>query len=115
MMAESIPDCTKIIGGIWITKFEEIESRAWGNSESRIPVYYYDFDALTQGLARGGLIILGGRPAMGKTALSLNMALYVSKTYNLPIYLFHIEINKDQISNRFLSMELGIEFRQIKN
>ena len=113
-MEESIPDRTKVIGEILSTKYEEIENRALGNSESGIQVCFYDFDALTQGLPRGGLIVLGGRPAMGKTSLSLNMALNVSKTHNLPVCLFHLEINKEQISNRFLSMELGIESGRLR-
>ena len=66
MMEESIPDRTKVIGEILSTKYEEIKNRALGNSESGIQVCFYDFDALTQGLPRGGLIILGGRPAMGR-------------------------------------------------
>ena len=49
MDEESINDRTKVIGEILSTKFEEIESRALGNSESGIPVSFYDFDALTQG------------------------------------------------------------------
>ena len=114
MEKESIPERTKVIGEILSTKFEEIESRALGNSESGVPVSFYDFDALTQGLPRGGLIVLGGRPAMGKTSLSLNMALNVSKTQNLPVCLFHLEISKEQISNRFLSMELGIESGRLR-
>ena len=114
MMEENNPDRTKVIGEILSTKFEEIESRALGKSESGIPVSFYDFDALTQGLPRGGLIVLGGRPAMGKTSLSLNMALNVTKTQNLPVCLFHLEISKDQISNRLLSMELGIESGRLR-
>ena len=113
-MEESIPDRTKVIGEILSTKYEEIENHALGNSESGIQVCFYDFDALTQGLPRGGLIVLGGRPAMGKTSLSLNMALNVSKTHNLPVCLFHLEISKEQISNRFLSMELGIESGRLR-
>ena len=76
MSKESIADRTKVIGEILSTKFEEIANRALGNSsESGIPVCFYDYDAMTQGLPRGGLIVLGGRPAMGKTSLSFNMAI----------------------------------------
>ena len=115
MSEASIHDRTKVIGEILITKFEEIENRALGNTcDSGISVSFYDFDALTQGLPRGGLIVLGGRPAMGKTSLSLNMALNVSKTHNLPVCLFNLEISKEQISNRFLSMELGIESGRLR-
>ncbi len=115
MSEESINDRTKLIGEILSTKFEEIENRALGNTyDSGIPVSFYDYDAMTQGLPRGGLIVLGGRPAMGKTSLSLNMALNVAKTHNLPICLFHLEISKEQISNRLLSMELGIESGRLR-
>ena len=115
MSEEGINERTKVIGEILSTKFEEIGNRALGNSsESGIPVSFYDYDAMTQGLPRGGLIVLGGRPAMGKTSLSLNMALNVAKTHNLPICLFHLEISKEQISNRLLSMELGIESGRLR-
>ena len=52
MMEKDITDRTKVIGDILSTKFEEIESRALGNRESGIPVSFFDFDALTQGLPR---------------------------------------------------------------
>ena len=69
MSEEKINDRTKVIGEILSTKFEEIENRALGNTcDSGIPVSFYDYDAMTQGLPRGGLIVLGGRPAMGKTS-----------------------------------------------
>ena len=51
---------------------------------------------------------------MGKTSLSLNMILNVAKTENLLIYLFHLEISKEQISNQLLSMELGIESGRLR-
>ena len=116
MSEESINDRTKVIGEILSTKFEEIENHALGNScDSGIPVSFYDYDAMTQGLPRGGLIVLGGRPAMGKTSFSLNIALNIAKTQNLPICLFHLEISKEQISNRLLSMELGIESGRLRS
>ena len=115
MSEERINDRTKVIGEILSTKFEEIKNRALGNTcDSEIPVSFYDYDAMTQGLPRGGLIVLGGRPAMGKTSLSLNIALNIAKTHNLPICLFHLEISKEQISNRLLSMELGIESGRLR-
>ena len=115
MSEERINERTKVIGEILSTKFEEIENLALGNTcNSGVPVSFYDYDAMTQGLPRGGLIVLGGRPAMGKTSLSLNMALNVAKTQNLPICLFHLEISKEQISNRLLSMEIGIESGRLR-
>ena len=115
MSKESINDTTMVIGEILSTKFEEINNRAIGNNYGHgIPVSFYDYDAMTQGLPRGGLIVLGGRPSMGKKSFSLNIALNVAKTKNLPICLFNLEISKEQISNRLLSMELGIESGRLR-
>ena len=114
MREESINDRAKLIGEVLRTKFEDIENHALGNLESGVPVCFYDYDAMTRGLPRGGLIVIGGRPAMGKTSFSLNMALNVAKTQNLPICLFQLEINKEQICDRFLSMELGIESGRLR-
>ena len=63
--------------------FDEIENTALGERVPGIPVNFYDFDAMTQGLRGGDFIILGGRPAMGKTSFSLNIltALIGSPTY----------------------------------
>ena len=54
--------------------FNEIESRSLGTAVAGIPVNFYDLDAMTQGLQRSDLIIVAGRPAMGKTAITLNLA-----------------------------------------
>ena len=79
----------------------KIRNLALGNTyDSGIPVSFYDYDAMTQGLPRGGLIYWW-KTAMGKTSFSLNIALNVAKTQNLPICLFHLEISKEQISNDF--------------
>ena len=59
---------------ILTTTFNEIESRSLGTSVAGIPVNFYDLDAMTQGLQRSDLIIVAGRPAMGKTSIVLNLA-----------------------------------------
>ena len=54
MSEESINGRTKVIGEILNTKFEEIRNLALGNTcDSGIPVSFYDYDAMTQGLPRG--------------------------------------------------------------
>ena len=78
--------------------FNEIEDRARGTSVAGIPVAFYDFDAMTQGLQRGDLIVLGGRPSMGKTSLALSMAKNVAQFQNLPVCFFGLEMSKEQLS-----------------
>ena len=72
-------------------------------------------DGLTQGFQKSELIILAGRPSMGKTALSLNMGLNVLKTSKLPVLFFSLEMSKEQIMYRVLSIETGISQTRLKN
>jgi len=102
------------INEILSTNFEEIESRSLGTSVAGIPVNFYDFDAMTQGLQRGDLIILGGRPAMGKTSMGMNLAKNVAQLHDLPVCIFSLEMSKEQLTYRLLSMEVGIESGRLR-
>ena len=74
----------------------------------------YELDSLTQGFQKSDLIILAGRPAMGKTALSLNITLTSIKKSQLPILFFSLEMSKEQIIYRLLSMETNINQIRLK-
>jgi replicative DNA helicase len=94
--------------------FEEIETRSLGTAMAGIPVNFYDLDAMTQGLQRSDLIIVAGRPAMGKTSIVLNMAKNVAQLHNLPVCVFSLEMSKEQLTYRLLSMEVGIESGRLR-
>ncbi|ABX09466.1 Replicative DNA helicase [Prochlorococcus marinus str. MIT 9211] len=94
--------------------FDEIESRSNGTSVAGIPVNFYDFDAMTQGLQRGSLNVIAGRPAMGKTSLCLNIAKNVAQIHDLPVCLFGLEMSKECYTYRLLSMEVGIETGRLR-
>ena len=74
----------------------------------------YDLDAMTQGLQRSDLIIVAGRPAMGKTSIVLNLAKNVAQLHDLPVCLFSLEMSKEQLTYRLLSMEVGIEAGRLR-
>jgi replicative DNA helicase len=76
---------------------------------------FYELDALTQGFQKSDLIILAGRPAMGKTALSLNIVMNTIRQSKLPILFFSLEMSKEQIIYRLLSMETNINQIRLKN
>lgn len=76
---------------------------------------FYELDSLTQGFQKSDLIILAGRPAMGKTAFSLNIAITVIKQSKLPVLFFSLEMSKEQIIYRLLSMETNINQIRLKN
>ena len=99
---------------ILTTTFNEIESRSLGTSVAGIPVNFYDLDAMTQGLQRSDLIIVAGRPAMGKTSIVLNLAKNVAQLHGLPVCIFSLEMSKEQLTYRLLSMEVGIESGRLR-
>nr|YP_009686229.1 DNA replication helicase [Halamphora calidilacuna]QDR24973.1 DNA replication helicase [Halamphora calidilacuna] len=74
-----------------------------------------ELDSLTQGFQKSDLIILAGRPAMGKTALSLNITLTSIKKSQLPVLFFSLEMSKEQIIHRLLAMETNINQIRLKN
>jgi replicative DNA helicase len=94
--------------------FNEIESRSLGTAVAGIPVNFYDLDAITQGLQRSDLIIVAGRPAMGKTSIVLNIAKNVAQLHQLPVCVFSLEMSKEQLTYRLLSMEVGIESGRLR-
>ncbi len=99
---------------ILTSTFNEIESRSLGTSVAGIPVNFYDLDAITQGLQRSDLIIVAGRPAMGKTSIVLNIAKNVAQLHDLPVCVFSLEMSKEQLTYRLLSMEVGIESGRLR-
>ncbi len=102
------------IASLLTTTFDEIESRSIGTDLPGLAINFYDLDAMTQGLQRGSLIVLGGRPAMGKTSLALNIAKNVSQIHQLPVCIFGLEMSKEQYTYRLLSMEVGIETGRLR-
>ena len=99
---------------ILTTTFNEIEARSLGKEELGIKTLFYDLDALTQGFQRSDLIIVAGRPSMGKTSMVLNMARNVAKSQELPVCVFSLEMSKEQLTYRLLSLEVGIESGRLK-
>ena len=94
--------------------FNEIEDLSRGDIISAgIPVSFYDFDAMTQGLRRGDLIAFAGRPMMGKTSLALQFAKNIA-SQNMPVCFFGFDMSKEQIAFRILAMESGIEINRIR-
>lgn len=70
-----------------------------------IPSGFKDLDVLTSGFQPGDLIIVGGRPGMGKTAFALNIAQHVGIELKEPVAIFSLEMSKEQLAMRMLCAE----------
>jgi replicative DNA helicase len=92
--------------------FFELKTKSLKPTFYGLPSGFYDLDSLTQGFQKSDLIIIAGRPSMGKTAFGLNIAINIIRNSKLPVLFFSLEMSKDQILYRLLSMES--EINQIK-
>jgi replicative DNA helicase len=72
-------------------------------------------DSLTSGFQNSDLIILAGRPSMGKTALALNIARNAAIDANVPVALFSLEMSKEQLSMRMLCSEARVDSSKIRS
>lgn len=75
---------------------------------------FYELDKATSGLHGGELIILGARPAMGKTAFALNIATNAAMTTDKAVAIFNLEMSAEQLVNRMISAVGGIEGDKLK-
>ena len=95
--------------------FFELKTKSLNPKLSGVTSGFYELDSLTQGFQKSDLIILAGRPSMGKTALSLNIASNLIKNSKLPVLFFSLEMSKEQIMYRLLSMETNINQMRLKS
>lgn len=95
--------------------FLDLQTKSLNSALSGLSSGFYDLDSLTQGFQKSDLIIIAGRPSMGKTALGLNIASNIIKDSKLPILFFSLEMSKEQIMYRLLSMETNISQMKLKS
>jgi replicative DNA helicase len=79
-----------------------------------VPSGFKDLDELTTGFQEGDLIIIGGRPSMGKTAFGLNIAQHVGITVNTPVAIFSLEMSKKQLAMRMLCSEAMVDANKVR-
>jgi replicative DNA helicase len=98
-----------------IQAFNEIENLHQNISLPGIPCDFYDLDAYTSGFQRSDLIIVAGRPSMGKTSFALNIATNIARVNQLPVAIFSLEMSKEQLVQRLLSSESGIASNRLRS
>jgi len=90
--------------------FERLDSLHQDKAKLRgITTGYRDLDHILAGLQRSDLFILAARPSMGKTAFVLNLAHKVATVAKEPVLVFSLEMSKEQLVDRLLAMESGVD------
>ena len=94
---------------------KKIEAAAQSNSTvTGIPTGFIDLDQKTSGLQPSDLILVAARPSMGKTAFVLNLAQYIAIRKQYATAIFSLEMSREQLVNRLLSMESFINGQSMR-
>ena len=95
-----------------INRIDEM-SKLEGNITG-ITTGYIDLDKKTSGFQKSDLIILAARPSMGKTAFALNIAQQTALKGKSKVMIFSLEMSKEQLGQRMLSMESKVEIEKLR-
>lgn len=79
-----------------------------------VPTGFTDLDRLTGGLQKSDLIVLAARPGIGKSSLALSLAHNTALKYHNSIAIFSLEMSKDQLAQRLLSMDAKIDQQRLR-
>ena len=93
---------------------EDINKRAENDGIFGLETGFEKLDKLTTGLQKGDLIIVAGRPSMGKTAFSMNIVEHVAIQSNKPVLIFSLEMPTEQLMMRMVSSSFKINMRKMQ-
>ena len=79
-----------------------------------VPTGFEKIDDLTSGLQKSELIIVAGRPSMGKTAFALNIAQHAAMEAGIHVAIFSLEMSKEQLAMRMLSSEARVDSQRLR-
>jgi len=95
--------------------FKKLESAAqFEGYVTGVPTGFERFDLLTAGLQPSDLIVVAGRPSMGKTALALNIGYHAARKTGKGVAVFSLEMSRQQLGIRLLGMDAGINATKLR-
>lgn len=93
--------------------FESIESRK-GSHVTGLPTGFTELNSLLCGLHKGEMIIVAGRPSMGKTSFALNIAEHIGADEGLPVVVFSLEMSRQQLVERILCSRAKVDSQLVR-
>lgn len=95
--------------------FSRIDRLSQGGDALRgVSTGFIDLDKILSGFQKSDLIILAARPSLGKTTLALDIARNAAIAHNIPVGIFSLEMSKDQLVDRLLSAQSGVNLWKIR-
>lgn len=96
----------------YMVKLDQLHERR--GSVVGVPTGFTDLDRLTGGLQKSDLVILAARPSVGKTSLALSLAHNSAMKFKRSVAVFSLEMSKEQLVQRLLSMDAGIDQQRLR-
>lgn len=95
--------------------FERLDKLHKGDGAIRgVPTSFTELDNYLSGFQKSDLILLAARPSLGKTSLALDIARQVATRHKIPVGIFSIEMSKNDLVDRFLAAEAGIDLWRLR-
>jgi replicative DNA helicase len=91
----------KLLAGV-VERIETLYNRDDPSDVTGVPTGFADLDRMTSGLQPGDLVIIAGRPSMGKTSLALNIGEHVALNTKMPVAIFSMEMGASQLALRMI-------------
>jgi len=97
-----------------VARAYELIERREGTHVTGLATGYYELDDITCGLQNGEMIVVAGRPSMGKTSLVLNMAEHIAIDQGAGVAIFSLEMGQQQLAERFLCSVSGVDAQLVR-
>jgi replicative DNA helicase len=98
-----------------VERIQELHDRDNPSDITGVPTGYHDLDLRTSGLQAGDLLIVAGRPSMGKTSFALNIGEHVAVEIGLPVAVFSMEMGGTQLAMRMLSSVGRLDAQRVRS
>lgn len=103
------------IGGPLMKTYIDLTERAGQTGLSGLPTGFRDLDAKLSGLQKNDLIVVAGRPAMGKTSFAMNIAQHAASREGAVVAVFSLEMSAEQLSRRMLCTEARVDMEHMRS
>ncbi|MFA7282835.1 MAG: replicative DNA helicase, partial [Sterolibacterium sp.] len=97
-----------------VDRIQELYEQENPSEITGVPTGFTDLDKMTAGLQPGDMVVIAGRPSMGKTAFALNIAEHIGVDLGLPVAIFSLEMSGPQLAMRFLSSVGRLDAHRIR-
>ncbi len=111
LLAHDIQPFSQVLGDL----YDQVELRSQNAGLFGVPTGFTDLDRILQGMQPSDLLIAAGRPGMGKTSLLLSIVKHAAQTHQKHIAVFTLEMSSEQLAQRLVAQETGIDTQRMRS